>query len=444
MATTTIDITRALAIEGWMTRAELQWLAERASEHRVIVELGSYLGRSTRALADATEGTVYAIDDWGGPRELEMAKSERASLFPRFLRNVDDLPSLRLAPIQSRHEDVRWDGPTPDMVFIDGSHDYPSVKRDLAYWLGKIPPDGLLCGHDASWTGVRLALDELLPGQWEKVPDTDIWMRKEGALPAALKTVDVAELVAQEKAREDDGLEWSNLGGSAPTNISVAVAIPSGHGRNIPLEWAIGLAIMTPPCNSNYVFLPIKGMKRDLARIALVKQAQKLNARRLLFIDDDTVPPPEVIAKLMFALDNADDDVKVVGGIYCSKTEPPFPMVFEDEGTGPFWKWKVGDVFPVGRIGTGCMMIDMKVFDMLPEPWFADIDGVDEARAAGLYQNGRVPLGVKITDDMYFCKKVREARFRILAHGGVLCDHYGQDGRVYRLPSDSYPMRPRG
>jgi hypothetical protein len=48
-----------------------------------------------------------------------------------------------------------------------------------------------------------------------------------------------------------------------------------------------------------------------------------------------------------------------------------------------------------------------------------------------------------MTDDIYFCRKVREAGMRILAHGGVLPGHWDEHGNVYFLPDDSYPMVPR-
>lgn len=37
---------------------------------------------------------------------------------------------------------------TFDFIYIDGSHLYEDVKRDLNDWLPKLKEDGIMCGHD--------------------------------------------------------------------------------------------------------------------------------------------------------------------------------------------------------------------------------------------------------------------------------------------------------
>src|SRR5678810_424468 len=61
-----MDISTAQLIDGWMSLPELLWLARRAQECNIIVEFGCYHGRSTRALADNTNGIIYAVDPWDG------------------------------------------------------------------------------------------------------------------------------------------------------------------------------------------------------------------------------------------------------------------------------------------------------------------------------------------------------------------------------------------
>ena len=64
-----VNISNALKIEGFMDGLELIWLAQRAKEYKFIIEVGSLVGRSTRALGDNINGVVWTIDDWHGPRE---------------------------------------------------------------------------------------------------------------------------------------------------------------------------------------------------------------------------------------------------------------------------------------------------------------------------------------------------------------------------------------
>jgi predicted O-methyltransferase YrrM len=80
-------------------------------------------------------------------------------------------------PIRTDHESfgkIGFYSGAPDMIFIDGDHEYTAVRRDIANAKRKLAPGGLLCGHDASWPGVRAAVTELT-GEFLTVPNTDIW-----------------------------------------------------------------------------------------------------------------------------------------------------------------------------------------------------------------------------------------------------------------------------
>ena len=169
---------------GWMTVDELAWLSDQASRRKRIVELGSYLGRSTVVLGRSTPGEVWAIDDFRGVRDTKFNNSNNVPIlsdtFPQFKQNVSLLPNVKW--IKADHSDytaipIEWlrgkDEEKPDMVFIDGSHEYPDVKRDIMAWKERLAPGGLLCGHDASWPGVKQAINELLPG-WQPAAG-DIW-----------------------------------------------------------------------------------------------------------------------------------------------------------------------------------------------------------------------------------------------------------------------------
>jgi methyltransferase family protein len=203
----TMDISRALDIEGWMVPQELEWLAEQAKTHRRIVELGSFCGRSTRALGDNTEGWVLAFDDWAGPRDAivnqlvdemgnvledkpismdQLCGKWGVSLIDTFTTNCADLIEAgKVRLLQGDHGDLNiipsrflegCDYEKPDMVFIDGDHSYESALRDIQTWLPRLAKGGLLCGHDAGWDGVFKALVECFGGKWSTPPLTDIWV----------------------------------------------------------------------------------------------------------------------------------------------------------------------------------------------------------------------------------------------------------------------------
>ncbi len=227
--------------------------------------------------------------------------------------------------------------------------------------------------------------------------------------------------------------------------VDVALCIPFGFKnadgtlRWIPPEFSVAMRMLEVPLHVNCWMVSNKGMKRDRARNELVKRAQELKAKYVWFIDDDNPPPPTSLMRLMYVMDLADEDVALCGGIYTTKQEPAMPLVFPTEGSGPYWKWRVGDVFECAAIATGCMMIRTSVFDHIPEPWFHDIVDLADAHAHGWFLDRGPGASVAVTDDMYFCKKVREAGFKMLAHGGVLPAHWGQDGIEYRLREDTWP-----
>lgn len=169
-----IDIDRAMQIEGWMSENELRWLAKQAKTHKVIVEIGSHCGRSTRVFADNTDGIVYAVDRW-----------DDAQAACKFYNNLSDhIATGKVRPVRLESEAAaRVLNITPDLIFIDGDHNEASVRNDIECWQPLLAEGGLLCGHDyhSDWPDVIKVVDELLlarqpegTGIWEAVDHLDI------------------------------------------------------------------------------------------------------------------------------------------------------------------------------------------------------------------------------------------------------------------------------
>jgi predicted O-methyltransferase YrrM len=162
-----IDISKALEIKGWCTPTELAWLAHKASQHERIVEVGSWMGRSTRALSDNTPGQVWAVDTWQGSEELKHFLADKPPdwLYESFIKNMGERNNVVPVRMPSLEASKALGDILFDMIFIDASHDYENVKQDIEIWRPHLKSGGLLCGHDFApgWPGVIKAVSEYFP-----------------------------------------------------------------------------------------------------------------------------------------------------------------------------------------------------------------------------------------------------------------------------------------
>jgi predicted SAM-dependent methyltransferase len=219
-----------------------------------------------------------------------------------------------------------------------------------------------------------------------------------------------------------------------PTRTGLMIAIPLSGNPLVP-EWAFAFSQLHPPMNYNVEYALVKGKPVDEARNHLAKQAIAKKCKYMFFIDEDVTPPAHAIRQLIMHLEHF-PDYAIAGGIYCHKSPPPQPMVFRGNGQGPYWDWKLGEVFECSGLGMGCAMIRVDCFKDLEEPYFKTIDSV-EAFMDGINQ------GEMWTEDLYFCDKLQKTgKWKIMADGGLLPDHWdAKSGTPYNLPATAKPLR---
>lgn len=170
----------ASKVQGMTADVELEWLIDRAYTRNIIVEIGSWFGRSTLALALATPGYVIAIDTFTGNNSKSQNDVFNASerfqddpdwLYKEFLSNTIDLiEQNKIKVIRSSSKEainqLRDLAGTVDMVWLDGDHSKEWVRDDILNYLPLLCKGGLLCGHDMNakrWPGVKIAVKELVP-----------------------------------------------------------------------------------------------------------------------------------------------------------------------------------------------------------------------------------------------------------------------------------------
>ena len=166
-------------IEGAMHHQEYKILQYWAKEKKQILEIGSWYGASTRAMADVTSGVIYAVDNWKANEMYPTAAQNNGDYsFMQFcINNGDHIRSGKIIPIRMSSTNANWVfnmlGMKFDMVFIDGDHSYEAVKADIMGAKCNLAEGGILCGHDYPFPGVMRAVSELIPARG--VQGTDIW-----------------------------------------------------------------------------------------------------------------------------------------------------------------------------------------------------------------------------------------------------------------------------
>ena len=154
---------------------------------QTIFEIGSWKGASAirmcqeaiRAGCDMSKFKLYCIDTWLGSAEHRKRedwvhslrlKNGYPQLYQTFLSNVivsgmqEYIVPVPL-PSSIAAELLREVVPRPSLIYLDGSHDYDSVYRDLDdYWGLLASPGALLIDDygDANWLGFERAVDDFL------------------------------------------------------------------------------------------------------------------------------------------------------------------------------------------------------------------------------------------------------------------------------------------
>lgn len=169
-------------IPGWMLSAELEWLFEQAARARSVLEIGSWLGRSTYALCASGCPSVWAVDSFQDfrkePHSEQCIVPEGVEPFTQFFRHVGHFRNLHIVPFSSEEAAGTLLGGF-DFVFIDGCHEYESVMFDIATWG---PRAKVLAGHDFKFDGVRRAVTKSFSYKGSRsfeLPVGSIWMREE-------------------------------------------------------------------------------------------------------------------------------------------------------------------------------------------------------------------------------------------------------------------------
>lgn len=127
-----------------VTDREVAILLHHARTASVIVEIGTFEGKTAIALAQATPGKVFSIDPFFSGR-LGIGYGE---VIARAARRRAGVHNLKYIKDFSYHAASRFDLPV-EMIFIDADHSYDGVRRDWIDWTAKLKVGGVVAMHDS-------------------------------------------------------------------------------------------------------------------------------------------------------------------------------------------------------------------------------------------------------------------------------------------------------
>ena len=158
-----------------VTRGDLPFVLNAMNLLGTGAEIGVSRGKYSLFLLTHWRGAkLYSIDPWHESMEYRTAEGvpvPQATQDAIYAEAVAVLAPFGARSVILRQESVRaaeqfQDGAL-DFCFIDGNHEYESVKKDLEAWFPKVKRGGIVAGHDYVDTvigvveiGVKTAVDE--------------------------------------------------------------------------------------------------------------------------------------------------------------------------------------------------------------------------------------------------------------------------------------------
>ena len=150
-------------------------------------------------------------------------------------------------------------------------------------------------------------------------------------------------------------------------------------------------------------------------RTIFAQNALDAGADYLLFVDTDMNFEPDALVQLLKHAEQA----SIIGVNYHTRSQEESVSTVKMPGTdGPIGETCQGDSIPAQpfecyAVGTGLMLIDMKVFKDMSFPWFAQQYNTE---------TGKIEIG----DDVWFCRKAGKMGYKVLCDPTIPVDHLGQ------------------
>ena len=156
-----------------VTKQELEKLHELAKDKNICVEIGSYLGASSIAIASALaeKNKLYCIDIFlsnksmrPDPQQLNRQNeknkwiNDKTSIFEVFLKNTEKYKNKITPIVDYSYNAINYfieNKIKVDLLFFDGDHTYEGIKTDYDLYFPLLNKGGVIVFHDYGWGTVK-------------------------------------------------------------------------------------------------------------------------------------------------------------------------------------------------------------------------------------------------------------------------------------------------
>ena len=147
-------------IDGWFDFEDVYSEMVNKFDNALFVELGAAWGKSSAymavEIANSKKNIKFdVIDKW---------EDDNDSSLEEYLKNIEPVRNY-INPIKGYSIDIvnQYEDNSIDFLFIDASHTYEDVLRDIQLWHPKVKENGIIAGHDynfGDFPGVPKAVNE--------------------------------------------------------------------------------------------------------------------------------------------------------------------------------------------------------------------------------------------------------------------------------------------
>jgi GT2 family glycosyltransferase len=154
------------------------------------------------------------------------------------------------------------------------------------------------------------------------------------------------------------------------------------------------------------LIITVHGQSPATSRNTIAEQAINNDCTHVLFLDDDMIPPPDTLTKLLA------HDKDIVSALYLLRTYPHYPAFFDEAFENGFCRYAFLEETRLAKLekgvnaGLGAVLIKTDVFKNMEKPWVRlgeiikdgwcdDVGFFNRARAKGydVYCDLNAPVG---------------------------------------------------